>query len=200
MKTPQSLLPDLATLRDRLTIGLSDACHEGHPVRVLKRNPPPFMSTFANEIVTCQLPGGRKRRVFIKYGGGRSHLSFGHRGDISYEAEVYRRVLQPLPGFRPKFLGAHTDPETGDTSLFLEYVDRNNRLSDISWKRATRQPRAMAQTARWLARFHAHHQPRVGEPSLSFLKRYDAAYYRGWARRTFEFARPLRVRFPWLVV
>ena len=199
MKTPQSLLPDLPTLRERLTIGLADASRGRHPVKVLKRNPPPFMSTFANEIVTCQLPGGRKRRVFIKYGGGRSHLSFGHRGDIAYEAEVYRRVLQPLPDFRPKYLGAHTDSGTGDTSLFLEYVDRNNRLSDMSWKRATRQPRAMAQTARWLARFHAALESRTLEPALAFLKRYNEEYYRGWARRTFEFARPLQVQFPWLV-
>ena len=198
METPQSLLPDLATLQEWLTIGLSDASREGHLVRVLKRNPPPFMSTFANEIVTCQFPGGRKRRVFIKYGGGRSHVSFGHRGDISYEAEVYRRVLQLLPGFRPKYLGAHTDSETGDTSLFLEYVDRNIRLSDIRWKRSTRQPRAMAQTARWLARFHAAHESRVRDSSLSFLRRYDVMYYRGWAQRTFEFARPLLPRFPWL--
>src|SRR2546425_1869810 len=76
MKTPQSLLPDLPTLRERLTIGLADASRGRHPVKVLKRNPPPFMSTFANEIVTCQLPGGRKRRVFIKYGGGGRHPLF----------------------------------------------------------------------------------------------------------------------------
>src|SRR5437867_5549137 len=56
----------------------------------------------------------------------------------------------------------------------------------------------MLQTARWLAQFHARHERREDEPSLAFLKRYDAAYYRGWARRTFEFARPLRARFPWL--
>ena len=198
MKTPRSLLPDLATLRERLTIGLSNASSKGCPVRVLKRNLPRFMSTFPNEIVTCKLPDGRRRRVFVKYGGSRSHHSFGHRGDVFYEAEVYRRVLQLLPDFRPRYLGAHTDPETGDTSLFLEYLDRNNRLSDISWKRSTRQPRGMAQTARWLARFHAAQESRVRDSALSFLKRYDGEYYRGWAQRTFEFARPLQTRFPWL--
>jgi len=56
----------------------------------------------------------------------------------------------------------------------------------------------MLQTARWLAQFHARHERREDEPTLAFLKRYDAAYYRGWARRTFEFARPLQSRFPWL--
>jgi hypothetical protein len=156
------------------------------------------MSTFPNEIVTCQWPGGRKRRVFVKYGAGRGHPAFGHRGNILYEAEVYERLLLALPEFRPKCLGAHTDPATGDTALFLEYADRCVPLSEASWKRRRCQPRPMVETARWLARFHAHHERRVHEPSLSFLKRYERAYYRGWAQRTFEFARPLLPRFPWL--
>src|SRR5216117_3687606 len=147
MKTPQSLLPDLSTLTDRLTVGLDGAAGNGRPVRVLKRDLPRFMSTFPNEIVTCQLPDGRKRRVFIKYGGGLSHDSFGHRGDLPYETEVYRRVLRPLRDFRPKCLGAHTDPATGDTSLFLEYIYGNERLSDMSAKRSTSQRHALAQTA-----------------------------------------------------
>src|SRR6058998_3666240 len=139
MKTPRSLLPDLATLRVWLTAGLSAAGGPAPPVRILKRNLPRFMSTFPNEIVTCRLPDGNKRRVFIKYAAGQSHTSFGHRGDIAYEAEVYRRVLKPLRDFRPKCLGTHTDAVTGHTSLFLEYVYGNERLSDISWKRSTRQ-------------------------------------------------------------
>ncbi len=198
MKTPSSLLPDSTTLAARLAAGL-DGYRDFHgPVTILTRNLPRFMSTFPNEIVTCQVPGRRKRRVFVKYQGGVSHDSFGHRGDIPYEAEVYRRLLKPLPDFRPRFLGAHNDPETGDTALFLEYAYRNVRLSDISWKRSTRQPVMMARTAQWLARFHAGQEPRAHEASLRFLKRYDAEYYRGWARRTLQFAQPLLPRFPWL--
>ena len=198
IQTPRSLLPDLATLTDRLATGLDVTGGRGRPVRVLKRSLPRFMSTFPNEIVTCQLPNGRKRRVFIKYGAGRNHDCFGHRGAIPYEAEVYRRVLQRLPDFRPKCLGAHTDPETGDTTLFLEYVDGSIRVSDISWKQSTRQPRMMGQTARWLARFHRHHEWCLHDPSFSFLIRYDQQYYRRWAQRTFEFAQGLQSRFPWL--
>jgi hypothetical protein len=156
------------------------------------------MSTFPNEIVTCQLANGRRRRVFVKYQAGQSHDSYGHRGDIPYETEVYCRVLQPLAEFRPKCLGAHTDPRTGEVSLFLEYLYGNVRLSDMVWKRSVRQPRAMAQATRWIAQFHAAHHQDVDDDSLSFLKRYGAEYYRGWARRTCEFARPLHGRFPWL--
>ncbi|PYQ79678.1 MAG: hypothetical protein DMG01_08185 [Acidobacteria bacterium] len=82
--------------------------------------------------------------------------------------------------------------------MFLEYVYCNVRLSDMVWKRSTRQPRAMIQAARWVGRFHAGHEKRVDDLSLAFLKRYDDAYYRGWARRTLEFSRPLHGRFPWL--
>src|SRR5207237_3651461 len=61
-----------------------------------------------------------------------------------------------------------------------------------------RQPRAMIRAAHWVGHFHAAHERLVDDRSLAFLKRYDDAYYRGWARRTLEFARPLRARFPWL--
>jgi hypothetical protein len=198
MKTPLALLPDSQTLAARLAAALDGGHSARSEVKILTRKLPRFMSTFPNEIVTCQVPGGRKRRVFVKYQGGKSHDSYGHRGDIPYEAEVYRRLLKALPDFRPRFLGAHSDPQTGDTSLFLEYAYRNVRLSDISWKCSSRQPAMMAEAARWLARFHSDLEPRRRDPSLRFLKRYDAEYYRGWARRTFAFARPLQSRFPWL--
>jgi hypothetical protein len=198
LKTPVSLLPDLPTLTLWLSSALGRDGSQARPVRVLRRHLPPFMSTFPNEIVTCQLPDGRKRRVFIKYQAGQSHDSYGHRGDLPYETEVYRRVLQPLPEFKPKCLGAHTDATTGAISLFLEYVYGSVRLSDMVWKRTTRQPRAMAQAARWIGEFQAAHEKRSDKGSLAFLKRYDAQYYRGWARRTLEFSRPLHARFPWL--
>ena len=196
LKTPVLLLPDLETLTLRLSAGLGSNGDRQKAVTVLRRSRPPFMSTFPNEIVTCRLANGCRQRVFVKYQAGQSHGSYGHRGDIAYETEVYRRVLQPMPEFRPKWLGAHTDPRTGEVSLFLEYVYGNVRLSDMVWKRSVRQPRAMAQATRWIARFHAAHQDHAGDHS--FLKRYDAEYYRGWARRTCEFARPLHDRFPWL--
>ena len=198
LKTPASLLPDAKTLTARLSSAFngSDSCVE--PVRILGRKLPQMMSTFPNEVVTCQLPDGSERRVFIKYERGHRHDSFGHRGGVAYEAEVYRRLLQPLSDFRPKCLGAPADPNAGKTWLVLEYVYGTVRVSDLVYKRATRQPRAMAESARWIGKFQAAHEARVQALGFSFLKRYDAEYYRGWARRTFEFARPLRARFPWL--
>src|ERR1041384_3878561 len=199
MKTPSSLLPDLRTLTCGLTEALGDG--NGSPQRrvtVLERTLPRFMSTFPNEIVTCRLPNGRKRRVFIKYSAGQGHHCHGHRGDVAYEAEVYQRLLRGLPAFHPQCLGVHNDPQRGDTWLILEYAYRSVRVSDLSFHRSTRQPRALADSARWIANFHAAHERSIDQPEFAFLKRYDADYYRGWARRTFEFSRPLRGRFPWL--
>jgi len=101
MKTPLSLLPDLPTLTAWLKAALGD--RDGRPVKILKRDIPRFMSTFPNEIVTCQLPAGRRRRLFVKYEADRGHPCFGHRGGVPYEAEVSMR-----PGFTSISAGLET--------------------------------------------------------------------------------------------
>jgi len=112
---------------------------------------------------------------------------------------VYRRVLHPLKTLKPGFIGAHTGARRGGTWLILEYLDRCTRLKDIRVRlKGISQPIAMALAARWLGRFHAAQEQRVGDTAYSFVKRYDADYYRGWVRRTLELTRPLRARFPWL--
>src|SRR5437879_12319336 len=105
LQTPPSLLPDVDTLTACLTSAFDghDSCGEG--VRILDRKPR-MMSTFPNEVVTCQWANDNKTRVFIKYEAGQSHDAFGHRGGVAYEAGVYRRLLQPLPDFRPTCTGA----------------------------------------------------------------------------------------------
>src|SRR2546425_655507 len=102
MKTPHKLLPDRSTLTARLASAFNGAAEGARPLRVLRRRRPRFMSTFPNEIVTCRLPNGRKRCVFVKYQVGAGHASFGHRGDVPYEAEVY---AGPLRGKFPWLAG-----------------------------------------------------------------------------------------------
>jgi len=148
-------------------------------------------------MVTCRLPGGRTLRVFIKYQGGQGHIAWGHRGNVEYEAEVYLSGLRPLADFRPRCLGAHRDGATGETWLMMEYLDRSIRVSDLSLREERLVP-TMLEATRWLGRFHAVNEARAAEGGLSFLTRYDAAYYRGWARRTYQLAAPLVPRFPWL--
>src|SRR5438445_553412 len=100
---------------------------------------------------TSWSPHSRRRRTTTR--------GLGHRGGVAYEAEVYRRLLQPLPDFRPKCLGAPADPNSGKTLLILQYVSNAVHVSDL-YKRATRQQRAMAESARWIGKFHATHEAR----------------------------------------
>src|SRR5258708_25109504 len=129
MQTPLFMLPDSATLAVRVAAALASFGAGG--VQILGRKRPRYMSTFPNEIVTCQSPDGAQRRLFCKYEAGQEHGSFGHRGGLAYEAEVYRQVLCPVRGFRPAFVGAHTDGARTGTWLLLEYLDRCTRLKDI---------------------------------------------------------------------
>ena len=198
MKTPVALLPDRRTLATRLANVFNGNGSPRRRVAILARGRPEMMSTFPNEVVKCRLPDGRARRVFIKYEAGRRHDAFGHRGGVAYEAAVYRQVLGALPGFRPRCLGTDFDSKSGGTWLVLECLDRCVRVSDIQVNQARRQPRAVAQMARWLGEFHATHEARAASGAFPFLHRYDARYFRGWARRTAEYTQPLCDDFPWL--
>jgi len=108
-------------------------------------------------------------------------------------------VLKATPGYTPKCLGTHIVGRTGETWLMLQYVGRYVRVSDISRWLESRLAKAMAQGARSIAQFHTAQESRVSSGGLPFLIRYDADYFRGWPRRTAEFAKPLAERFPWLM-
>ncbi len=197
MKTPDFLLPDLPTLTWRLNAALGGDGSSAPALTVVDRTPPRMMCTYPNEVVTyCR--NGLERRAFNKYESRHGHGAYGHRGNVAYEAEVYRQVLQPCHGFRPRYLGAHTEPKSGETWLVLEYLNHCIRLCDMKVHRWRRQPTAMAHAARWIGRFHATHQVTAGDGAFPFLRHYDAEYLQGWARRTLVLARPLHHVFPWL--
>src|SRR2546427_13248611 len=110
---PTQEFPDL----ERLTAGLSAVFHQevssNRNVRVLDRKPNPEVSTFPIEIVTCSLYGrGSRLRLFVKYGTREFDSLYRHRGDISYEAKVYRNILQPLRISTPTFYGVYRDEIT----------------------------------------------------------------------------------------
>jgi aminoglycoside phosphotransferase (APT) family kinase protein len=133
--------------------------------------------------------------LLCKYGAGPTVEVYGHKGGVTYEAEVYREVLQPLRerAPTPALYGAYLDPATGFTWLALEYLEAGERLNKTADPEA-----ALVLAARWLGHFHAAAASLVRGRPAGFLNAYDPAYYRGWARRTAEFAGPLHGRFPWL--
>src|SRR5262249_38095446 len=154
-----STLPSLRKLRHAINPIL---CRNGtatNRIRVFHRRPNVYASTFPTEFVTCLLADGAKVELFCKYQAGRTHRVHGHRGDVAYEAEVYRRILRPLGVSTPKFYGTHVDKGTGDTWLILESLSASDRVAKSP------DQRAMRMAAHWIGRFHAASEMHLGNCS-----------------------------------
>ena len=186
---------------ERLQAGLATALrHNGSAkadLTVLKRKANPYNSTFPTEIVTCRNQHNDGiLHLFVKYGKGTFDSVYGHRGDLSYEAKVYREVLQPLHTSAPNFYGVYRDKLADIDWLIIEYLPAGHRAS---W---SRDPRAMTLSAKWIGKFHAANEKRLSNSRLKFLHSYDRDYYTGWARRTMRFiahSQRLETRFPWIL-
>jgi len=166
------------------------------PVEVVERSPHRNASFFPIEVVTCRQSDGILLHLLLKYQSGKGHVAHGHRRGVAHEAEVYRRILGPMEGSRPRLYGAPFDEKSGDTWLALEYLDRDTQVREIRVRRT--QHAAMVLASRWIARFHAGLENAAAEGSFGFLDRYDESYYMGWARRTLQLSAPLHATLPWL--
>jgi hypothetical protein len=192
MRFSQYQFPDIQTLSDNISSTISEYYSLGVQVKILAREPNSLASTFPSEIVTCQLPDESELRIICKYSIERSYNTYGHQNGLSYEAKVYRYVLQPLQISSPKFYGVHQNSISGETWLILEYFDNSIPVKyslDLNVLQAA---------ARWLGQFHQFSEFLHLKASLPFLNRYDAEYYIGWAERTSLFANHWHQRFPWL--
>jgi hypothetical protein len=185
-------LPDDQTLAVGLSSLLQSKGIRKGSLRILSRAPNPHSSSFASEVVTCQLGRGAGIRLLCKYGIRNEGTSYGHRGGVGYEADVYRHVLNPLKLSKPKFFGTYDDPVDGLTWLVVEYIADALRVSKTSG------PTGMRQAARWIARFHAAQQAHLVNNPIPTLTRYQNDYYLGWIHRTEDFVGDLHGQFPWL--
>jgi Phosphotransferase enzyme family len=184
MARPADRLPEALA-----SIFTSNDGHRGAPV-AMRRLPTPYITTFPCEIVTCEFADYSRLRLFCKYAERDEKCSFGQRGGVSYEAEVYRRVLQPLGASAPIYYGSWRDACTGGVWLILEYVNRSLRAGKVP------RLRAMKMASRWIGQFHGNNER--GGARARFLNAYDTAYYAGWTRRSSACGRRLRLPLPWL--
>jgi Phosphotransferase enzyme family len=157
-------------------------------IKILEREPSGLISTFFNEIVTCRLADGGVRRLLLKRGAPDPDPTYGHRGGPPYEAEVYRRVLEPLCTSAPRLHAVDTDPATGETSLLIDYLADATTLKHSGLE-------TLLHAARWIGTFHRLNESRVSG-LRGAITEYDAAYYLGWVQRTLDFTRDLHL--PWL--
>jgi hypothetical protein len=180
--------PHTRTLTNRLRQMLSGGGSRRNGFEIIDRFLQPCRSSFPSEIVTCHLDDGRLT-VLCKYSRPQRcqlpawHAAYGHRQGLSYEAWVYRHVLEPLDMATPRLCGTY-EGRGGRTWMALEYLGDCMRLNSA--------PPGPEAAATWIGRFHALNETRLSEPALRFLTVYAADYYRGWARRTLASARRIR--------
>src|SRR5260370_3625523 len=193
MQVSRFQFPDLQTL----TLGLKSAfVSTGHTCKqlvVLGRELNVYASTFPSEIVMCRLDDGRDLQLLCKYSDNNKDSVYGHRGGVTYEAAVYRHILQSSRVSRPTFHGDYTDSNTGATWLIVEYLDKGVWID-----KTLEEPTSVELAASWIGQFQAEIDARLTSASIPFLNTYDAEYYLGWARRTSQFAGDLHRQFPWL--
>jgi hypothetical protein len=191
MPSHPSQFPDLQLLQEVLTSLLTRQGKGSAPLTIRERRPE-VNGSFPHEVVTCCFAGGGTLQLFCKYGIGRTVSGCGHRGGVAYEAEMYRSLLQTLPLPVPALFGDYRHPATGDTWLFLEYLNgsiRVNGAEDLD---------VLCRAARWIGQFHAACQVSPASTPLPRLNTYDAEYYLNWSHRTGEFAAHLQELYPWL--
>jgi hypothetical protein len=189
--TARYQLPVSHAVEDAFTSLLSPADALGR-VTILSRRRNVYSTTSPSEVIRCKLPDGREMELFCKYGASRDRDSHGHRRGVPYEALVYRRILHPSQSSVPALFGAYVDAPRGQTWLVIENIAGGWRMD------RTPDPLAMSRAARWIGEFHRQLEERATADEMSFLTRYDCAFYEGWARRTVRFAAPLLSRYPWL--
>ena len=173
-------LPDLTILGGALGELLPGAV-------VLSRQTNVRSSSFLSEVVTCRLPAGEELHLFCKYGAGADEASgYGHRGGVTYEAQVYRDLLQPLGVTTVPFYGTHVDQDTGTTWLVLGFQP--------GWCIDMR----LGLAARWIGEFQRAATARFGDRPPAWLKRYDPAHYAQVVRRTRGYAEQLGLGLRWV--
>lgn len=152
-------------------------------------------STHSSEVLTLALSDGQYLRLFCKHGvpTKQGWLAYGHRGGLSYEIEVYRRVLTSVDVSTPLFYGALHHPKGEEPYLLLQHLDGAIPVYRV------KNAEAMPDAARWAARFHRLAEQMLCGPAIRFLRRYDMNYYAGWSRRALQLARHHGVDDTWLV-
>lgn len=187
-------LPELPALVEGLQIALGSPEAPAHEVQVLERQTNVFSSSMPSEFITCRLADGQEVRLFCKYTGEDFDSRYGHRQDVGFEGEVYRRILNPLGASAPYCYGTYHGAGARGGWMFLEAIDGAERVTKTSDP-----AQALVAAAKEIGRFHRIASTPRSLRRATFLSQYRREYYLGWVTRTVEFARPWHERFPWLM-
>jgi thiamine kinase-like enzyme len=194
MQEVASAYPDEKTLKTAFFYSLRPVGMVSDQVSILRRQPNIEQSIFPSEVLTCQTNDGKTFKLLYKHYDGSSYRDsgYGHRNGVLYEGQVYRDILRESGLTTAFYFSAYNDPDNGANWLFIQYLDNAVKVSKSP------KPGAMKEAAQWIGRFHAQSEPRLTEPVVQSLTRYDKEYYAGWADRTVRFAERWYERFPWI--
>ena len=192
MSKTTSDLPGIQSLTEGISFVLTEGGFTRGRVTILNRESNVYKSTSPCEIVTCRLADGQILKLLCKYSAGQDHSSYGHRGGLAYEGEVYRRILMTSQLSIPVFYGTYTDKTDGRTWLVIEYLQDSCRIN------RSLEPDAIFLAVRWIGELHSAYEVNELNDQTSFLKVYDKEYYLGWLDRASWYAKHLQKRFPWL--
>jgi thiamine kinase-like enzyme len=177
---PEFQFPELGELIAGLAGTLEAIGLVSHDLTILDRRAR-LHSAHPSEIVKCSLADGSMIQLFCKYdircgdGGLAYHC-------VSYEAQIYRHILQPLEVSVPRMFGAFNDASSDRVWLILEYLHKSKKI------RRARQPDAMVEAASWIGRFHAAAETHIARTPTPFVFRHDLTFYQGFVRRTLQFS------------
>lgn len=174
---------------------LADVLQDVHPDRVslvsVERKRNIFSSSFPSEIVVCHFEDGFELTLYLKHGIPDKHTGHGYWNGTAYEAMVYQDLLQKLPIRTPRYFGQFTYNKKTHPCLVMEYIEDHRRLDKSPEDN-------MLRCARILGKYHGAAESYLTQHPSTYLKTYDIDYYRGWARRTCQYAGELHKDYPWL--
>lgn len=142
-------------------------------IQLFSRQHSIYSSTFPSEIIKCKIDN-RNYSFLFKYLDGIDNTFFGHRGAVTYEAQVYKEILRSIPLTTPAFYGLCKQGNTDNVLMVIEYLEN----AELLYRSAAQDQ--FEKTVKWIAEFHElfkHDQP-------DFLIRYTAAYYFIWAKQS----------------
>jgi hypothetical protein len=170
--TARGRVPDVDALEAGL-VSLMSSDGESR-LRVVKREPNWYASSFASELVTV-VDGDAVSVLFCKHGTEAVDPRWGHRRGAPYEALVYEQVLVPYRADVPRWFGSF-DGAHG-TSLVFEFLAGAAPIHECE----AGVDSAVVRAAQRLGAWHRTGEAIASDPPLPGLNEYraEAAAWRG---------------------
>lgn len=185
--------PDVESLIDGLNRGLRKVDVRGIEAIIARRRNR-HTSTYPSEIVTCLSSDGSRLDLILKYGPLSCTTGYGHRGGVSYEAQIYSEVLTRIALGTPRYYGSFLDEEGRMICLMTKYVEDCQRINKVP-----NPQERLRHAARWLGHFHRRSAANDCASWFNEFTTYDVKYYHGWASRASTYWAEMGMEQPWFL-